>query len=136
VAPELFYQLAADVLLVLHALFVAFLVLGVVAIYLGVWLSWGWVRNFWLRLFHLAGIAIVVFQAWAGMICPLTVWEMELRKLSGASGLERYDGSFIQHWVQTLLYYEAPGWVFVVVYTLFGGLIVASWFIVRPRRHE
>jgi len=135
-SPELFYQLAADVLLVVHALFVAFLVLGVMAIYLGLWLSWGWVRNSWLRLSHLASIAIVVFQAWAGMICPLTVWEMELRKLAGVSGQERYEGSFIQHWVQSILYYQAPEWVFVAVYTLFGGLIVASWFIVRPRRHE
>lgn len=70
------------------------------------------------------------------MICPLTVWEMELRKLSGVSGLERYEGSFIQHWLQSILYYQAPEWVFVAVHTLFGGLIVASWFIVRPRRHE
>ena len=34
------------------------------------------------------------------------------------------------------LYYEALGWVFVIVYTLIGGLIVARWSIVRPGRHE
>lgn len=132
-SAESFYRLAADVLLVSHALFAAFLVLGVVAIYLGRWLAWAWVLNFWFRLSHLAAIAIVVFQTWVGTICPLTVWEMRLRELSGG---ERYKGSFIQHWVQTILYYEAPEWVFVVVYTLFAGLIVASWFIVPPKRHE
>ena len=120
-------------LLVLHALFAAFLVLGLVAIYLGRWLSWAWVLNFWFRLSHLAAIAIVVFQAWVSALCPLTVWEMRLRELSGG---ERYEGSFIQYWVQTILYYEAPEWVFFVAYTLFGGLIVASWFIVPPKRRE
>ena len=129
---ESFYRLAADVLLVLHVLFAAFLVLGVVAIYLGRWLSWAWVLNFWFRSSHLAAIAIVVLQTWVGTICPLTVWEMRLRELSGG---ERYEGSFIQHWVQTILYYEAPEWVFFVAYTLFGGLIFASWFIVPPKRH-
>ena len=132
-SAESFYRLAADVLLVSHSLFAAFLVLGLVAIFLGRWLSWAWVLNFWFCLSHLAAIAIVVFQTWVGTICPLTVWEMRLRELSGG---ERYKGSFIQHWVQTILYYEAPEWVFVVVYTLFAGLIVASWFIVPPKRHE
>ena len=132
-STESFYRLAADVLLVSHALFAAFLVLSVVAIYLGRWLSWAWVLNFWFRLSHLAAIAIVVFQTWIGTICPLTVWEMRLREHSGG---ERYEGSFIQHWVQTMLYYEAPEWVFVVVYTLFGGLIFATWFFVPPKRHE
>lgn len=130
---ESFYRLAADVLLVLHALFAAFVVFGAVAVYLGRWMSWAWVRNFWFRVSHLAAIAVVVFQTWVGSLCPLTVWEMRLRDLSGG---ERYEGSFIQHWVQAILFYEAPAWVFLVVYTLFGGLVVASWFIVPPRRHE
>lgn len=30
------------------------------------------------------------------------------------------------------VYYQAPAWAFVVVYTVFGGLVVASWFWVRP----
>lgn len=132
-SAESFYQLAADVLLVGHALFVAFVVLGVAALYIGSWLSWAWVRNFWFRLLHLAAISIVVIQSWVGAVCPLTDWEMRLRDVAGG---ERYEGSFIQHWVQTFLYYEAPAWVFVLCYTVFGGLVVASWFIVPPKRHE
>lgn len=42
--------------------------------------------------------------------------------------------ALIAHWLQTLLYYDAPAWVFVVCYTLFGLLVVGSWFSVRPRR--
>ncbi len=44
-----------------------------------------------------------------------------------------YSGSFISHWLETLLYYRAPAWVFAVAYTLFGALVVASWYFVRPR---
>ena len=127
------YGIAADAILISHALFVIFVVLGLVAIYLGRILSWGWVRNYWFRILHLAAILFVVLQSWIGAICPLTVWEMQLRELGGERS---YEGTFIQHWLQSILYYEAPDWVFVVVYTAFGGLVAASWFIVPPKRHR
>ena len=44
-----------------------------------------------------------------------------------------YSGSFISHWVEALIYYEAPLWVFAICYTAFGLLVVASWIIVPPR---
>lgn len=112
-------------------MFVGFVVLGVAAIYLGRFWSWEWVRYFWFRLLHLAAIAFVVLQSWAGAICPLTVWEKQLRELGGE---ESYDGSFVQHWLESLLYYDAPEWMFVVGYTLFGALVAVSWFIVPPKR--
>jgi hypothetical protein len=43
-----------------------------------------------------------------------------------------YAGTFISHWVSTLLYYQAPDWVFVVVYTAFGAIVISSWVWVRP----
>jgi len=125
--------LAADAILIAHALFVAFVVLGLVAIYVGRWLSWAWVRNSRFRLLHLAAIGVVVLQSWAGAICPLTIWEMQLREAAGGA---TYGGSFIQYWLQALLYYRAPDWVFISVYTAFGALVVASWFIVPPKRSE
>lgn len=125
--------LAADAILLAHTLFVAFVVLGLVFIYLGKWRSWAWVRNFRFRLLHLLAITLVVLQSWVGAICPLTTWEMQLRRSVGGAG---YDGSFIQYWLQAILYYEAPDWVFTLVYTLFGGLVVASWFLVPPKRHD
>lgn len=127
---ESLYLLTADAVLILHALFVVFVVLGLVLIYVGLWRSWSWVRNYWFRVIHLGGIGFVVLEAWFGVICPLTIWEMQLREKAGAA---TYSGSFIQHWLQAILFYEAPGWVFTLVYTLFGGLVLASWFIVRPR---
>ncbi len=62
---------------------------------------------------------------------PLTSWEMALRAKAGEAG---YEGSFIQHWLQSILYYSAPDWVFIVAYTVFGALVLASWFVVRPER--
>jgi polyferredoxin len=121
----------ADALLILHSAFIAFVVLGLVAIYLGLWRDWSWVRNLWFRLVHLIAIGFVVFEVWFGMICPLTTWEMRLRARSGDI---TYEGSFIQHWLQTLIYYDLPDWVFIVAYTLFGALVLASWFIVPPKQ--
>jgi Protein of Unknown function (DUF2784) len=124
------FLIFADILLIAHTLLVAFVVLGLVAIYLGHFLKWRWVRNIWFRLGHLIVIGVVVLQSWLGVICPLTTWEMALRQKAGESG---YDGSFIQHWLQSILYYTAPDWVFILVYTLFGILVLASWFLVRPK---
>ena len=127
------YLLAADALLVLHTLLVLFIVGGLVVIYLGHWRSWDWVRTLWFSLLHLVAISIVVLQSWLGAICPLTRWEMALRRLAGNA---TYSGSFIQHWLHELLYFQAPGWVFTLLYTLFGALVLASWFIVPPRRNR
>ena len=125
-----FYLIAADTILFTHVLFVAFVIFGLILIFAGKLLSWSWVRNPWFRLAHLIGIVVVVLQAWLGVICPLTTWEMALRSKAGDAV---YSGSFIAHWLETLLYYQAPAWVFVVCYSAFGSLVVLSWFWVRPR---
>ena len=123
-------NLLADILLVLHASFVVFVVFGLVLIIVGKILSWSWVRNTRFRIIHLCCIGIVVVQSWLGIICPLTSLEMALRTKGGSA---RYEGTFISHWAGELLYYEAPAWVFVLVYTVFGMLVVITWFRVRPR---
>ena len=126
-----FYLLAADLLLIGHVLFVAFVVFGLVLILIGKPLDWHWVRNPWFRLAHLTAIGIVALQSWLGVICPLTKLEMTLR--DRADGVV-YSGSFISHWLESLLYYQAPAWVFTICYTVFAALIVISWFWIRPRR--
>jgi hypothetical protein len=125
-----FYLIAADAILLLHVLFVVFIVLGLLLIFAGNALSWQWVRNPWFRLLHLIAIAVVVIQSWLLVICPLTIFEMALRERAGDAA---YAGTFISHWLETLLYYRAPPWVFIVCYTLFGGIVIFSWFYVRPR---
>ena len=121
--------LAADLILFVHVLFVAFVVFGLVLILIGKPLRWDWVRNRRFRIAHLIAIGIVVLQSWFGMICPLTTWEMALRERAGDA---TYAGSFIAHWLDAILYYQAPPWVFAVAYTAFGALVVLSWFWVPP----
>lgn len=127
------YLIAADVVLIIHTLFAAFVVFGLVLILVGKPFSWSWIHNPWFRLAHLAGIGIVVVQAWLGMICPLTDWEMALRSKADGSV---YTGSFIEYWLSNLLYFEAPEWVFTLCYTLFGLLVGLSWLWVRPTRFK
>jgi hypothetical protein len=124
------YALAADAILLLHALFVAFVVFGMVLILLGGARNWHWVRNPWLRLAHVLAIAVVVLQAALGVSCPLTVLEMSLRSRAGETV---YPGAFIAHWVELLLYYRAPPRVFLVVYSLFALVVCAGWYWVPPR---
>jgi len=124
------YLLAADITLFAHLSFVAFVVVGLLLVFLGKAFAWNWVRNRWFRLAHLAAIAIVVAQSWFGIICPLTTLEMSLRSRAGNSV---YPGTFMSHWLEEILYYDAPAWVFAVCYTAFALLVIASWFWVPPR---
>ena len=124
------YLIAADSILLIHFLFVGFVILGLILVFAGKLFSWSWVRNRRFRIAHLAAIGIVVLQSWFSVICPLTLWEMELRDKAGDV---TYPGSFVAHWFETLLYYRAPEWMFILIYTLFGALVVGSWFWVRPR---
>jgi len=112
-------------------MFVAFVVLGLFAVYAGYFLNWQWVRHRVFRIVHVCAIGYVVGQAWLGIVCPLTTWEMVLRAEAGTA---TYSGSFIQHWLHSLLYFTLPAWVFVVVYTLFGSLVLVSWLVVKPHK--
>ncbi|MEM1263714.1 MAG: DUF2784 domain-containing protein [Pseudomonadota bacterium] len=123
------YAVAADVVLALHVSVVVFVVLGLLLVLLGWAMGWQWIRNPWFRLTHLACIAVVAVQSWFGIVCPLTTLEMYFRRLAGEA---TYSGSFIGHWLNSLLYYQAPWWIFMLVYTLFGSLVVATWIWVRP----
>ncbi len=124
---------AADAVLLLHVLFVVFVVIGLALILVGRFLAWSWVRNWWFRVAHLAAIGVVVAQAWFGVICPLTTLEMALRRQAGDT---TYAGTFISHWLESILYYRAPAWVFAASYTVFAALVVLSWVWVRPNRRN
>lgn len=121
--------LLADLVLVVHALFVAFVVGGQVAVLVGWARGWGWVRNPWFRGTHLVVIVYIVAQTWLGRLCPLTIWEARLRD---AAGQAHHDESFIGYWLGELLFLDLPWWVFTVAYTAFGTLVVVSWVHFPP----
>ena len=128
--PSTRFLLAADAVLLLHTLIVIFVVIGLILLFIGKARKWSWVRNPWFRVAHLLAITIIVVQSWFGVICPLTSFEMALR--SRASDTV-YTGSFIAHWLESILYYQGPPWVFMVCYSVFGALVVGSWFWISPR---
>ncbi len=127
------YRLAADMVLAVHVLFVVFAVLGLCLILVGAARGWRWIHKPLFRWLHLLGIGVVVLQAWLGRRCPLTDLEMALRERAGEA---TYPGAFLAHWLERLLYYDLPAWVFVLVYTLFGALVLAAWYLIPPRRRH
>jgi uncharacterized protein DUF2784 len=119
--------LVADALLVVHFVIAAFIVGGLVLVWLGAALGWQWSRNPWFRYLHLGAIVLVAAEAVVGVACPLTVWEDMLR------GGVRPE-SFVGRWVQRLLYYQAPEWVFTIAYVLWTAATLLTLWLVPPRR--
>lgn len=124
------YQLLADIVLTLHVALVMFVVGGLALVIIGNCRHWRWVNAPGFRLAHLAAVTMIVAEVWVNVSCPLTTLEMWLRAQAGAA---TYDGSFIEHWLQRVLYYDAPSWVFALVYSLFGVLVLATWLHFPPR---
>lgn len=124
------YQALANLVLLLHLAVVLFVLGGLVLVVAGNVAGWSWVNRIHFRLLHLAAIATVVAQSWLGVTCPLTALESWLRARAGAAG---YAAGFIEHWVHQLLFYDAPSWVFTLAYSLFGLLVLASWWFYPPR---
>ena len=125
------YQLLADALLLFHFAIVIFVVLGLPAILIGNRREWAWVNRPVWRYAHLATIGVVIAQAWLGEYCFLTHWESALRIKAGQGS---YQASFIQHWVERVLYFDAPLWVFACVYSAFGAAVAWAWWRFPPRR--
>lgn len=120
--------LLADSLLVFHFGVVLFVVVGLIVIYLGALLRWQFVRNRLFRFSHVGLMAFIVFETVAGRICPLTEWEVALRERAGQPTYG--DATFVQFWVQRLLYWDWPPQVFLVLYSVILLAIIASFLIV------
>src|SRR5947209_8658978 len=100
-----YYGLAADMLVVIHFLFVAFVVVGQLLILLGLVCRWRWVRNPWFRTIHLVSILIVAVEGAFAVACPLTTWELQLRDLAGQP-IE--EATFMGRLARHLLFYPVP----------------------------
>lgn len=121
------YQIAADIVIVLHLMFVFFAVLGSLLVL--------WRRH--LLWFHLPAMIWAAWIEFRGGICPLTPLENWLRLQGGIAG---YRGSFIEHYVETLLY--PPGLtrttqvvlgtsVLIINCGLYGLLLFRIWRATR-----
>ena len=122
------YRLFADIVVVVHALFVVFVVLGGLAV-----LRWPWLA--WLHLPAAAWGALIEFGGW---ICPLTPFEKWLRRSAGESA---YEGGFIAHYLLPILYPPGLtrqtqivlGLIVLAINLAVYGYLVRRW---AARRHR
>ena len=77
---QAFYGFLADVIVIVHFLYVAYVVVGQLVIFAGIAFKWQWIRNPWFRWSHLVMICIVAAESIANFECPLTTWESSLRR--------------------------------------------------------
>lgn len=123
--------LLADLVVVLHLVYVGFVLTGFTLVWVGRWREWSWVRRPGFRIPHLVCTLIVPIEALSGLLCPLTTWERNLRLEAGQNP---EDISFVARLARDLLFYRAPEWVFTLSYVAFGALVLATFFLVPIRR--
>ena len=136
------YALLADALVVVHLGIVLFVIFGQLLILVGWPLRWSWVRNLTFRATHFVIMAVVAVQAGFGVLCPLTIWEVELRKKAGQVGffgVEDEQLSFVGRLAREVLFLD-PEVVSMETLTKcyygFTALVVLSLVCVPPRRRR
>jgi len=120
----LLYRVLADLVLVVHFLFIAFVIAGGFA-------AIRWPRLAWAHIPCFVWGALIEFAGW---ICPLTPLENDLRVASGRAG---YSGGFIEHYLLPVIYpgaltREIQVWLGLSVLAL--NAVAYAWLLRRLRR--
>ncbi len=126
--PELLSELA-DTVLLIHLGVILFNIFGLVAVPIGAWRGWRFVRLFWWRALHLASWAVVALQAVLGRACFLTLWQSALLREAGAHAS---DAPLIERWITPLIFWPLPLWFFTALYLTAGAYTLLLWWLVRP----
>jgi hypothetical protein len=74
-------------------------------------------------------IVFVAAESLVGIVCPLTLWENAVRGQQSQQG-------FIERWVDRILFYDLPTWVFTVAYMAFAAAVLLTWFAVPPAKRS
>jgi hypothetical protein len=116
------FQILADLVLLLHASFIVFVVLGAL-------LAIRWPRIVWVHIPAFLWAAVLEFF---GLLCPLTPLESWLRRAAGGPG---YAGGFLEHYLVPVVY---PPGLTPEIQALLGGLVllvngVLYWYVFRKR---
>jgi uncharacterized protein DUF2784 len=114
------YQLLAELVMLLHFGFLAYVTLGG-------FLAWRWP---WLAVPHVVAVVWGALNATVGIPCPLTAWEDAARGRAGELGLPR---GFIDTYLTGVVYPEEH---LLTAQLLVATLVAVSWagFLVRRRR--
>ena len=122
----MFYRVLADLVVIVHVAFVAFVVAGGVLVI-------KWPRLAWVHVPCVVWGALIEFTGW---ICPLTPLENALRNRAGEAG---YTGGFVEHYLLGALY---PSGLTRTVQLVLGLLVAAinvvvyGYVIARWRRRS
>ncbi len=119
--------LLAGIVLAIHVAIILFNIFGLVAVPLGAWRRWTFVRGFWWRALHLASLVAVAAQALVGRACFLTLWQADLE------GGGQAAPPLIYAWVNGLIYYRLPLWIFAAAYVAVLAYALLLWRLVPPR---
>jgi Protein of Unknown function (DUF2784) len=87
----MWYRAGADLVMVVHLLFIGFIVGGV-------FLTWRWPLIIWA---HMPAVIYGALVEFAGITCPLTLLENDLRQRAGEAG---YRDVFIAHYLVKVIY--------------------------------
>jgi hypothetical protein len=119
----------AELILAVHFAVIAFNLFGLFAIPLGAWRGWSWVRAPLWRWLHIGSLAVVALQALAGRACFLTIWQ-------DALGGRPEGEPMIMRFVNGLIFWPLPAWVFTTIYVavLAYALALLRWAPPRPWR--
>ncbi|HBH87288.1 MAG TPA: hypothetical protein DDY17_06790 [Syntrophaceae bacterium] len=121
---DMFYSLAADFVILIHFLWIAFVILGFpIFLYLN-WPRW--------RIFHLVSLIAMIIMQLTHTICPLTHLEVYLKSKGTSSHV--YPGKFTIETIEKLIYVENLTLAKITYATIIFLIIVLMSFWLRPLR--
>jgi hypothetical protein len=117
------YKIAADFVVLLHFLWIVFLIVGA---FIGR-------RYKWAKILHITGMGLAMFLQLAGWYCPLTYLEISLRRMHDPS--QAYTGSFIINYLQKIVYLQVPAKA-ILIATIFLVLMSAWIYLYKSKKTE
>ena len=125
-------ETAALAVLYFHFVVVLFNVFWLIAVPVGSWLGWRFVRNYWWRAAHIGVLILVAAQAVAGRLCFLTIVQNNLQGRAG----DITPPSLLTRIVTHAIYWPLPDWAFAPLYVLALIWAVLLWIHVPRRRNH
>ena len=124
VALAMYFRIAADLILASHLIFIVFVILGGLLA-----LRWRW-----LIFVHIPAAVWGAFVEISGRICPLTIWENQLRQRAGYSG---YTDSFVEHYLLPVIYpagLTRNTQIWIAGAVILVNVVIYGWLVYRLKQ--